>query len=88
MMKLTQRMVSSFCASVTSSPTQRWTVLPGNTDVSVRVSTHRATDLGQPSGVVLAAATSIWLPVPVDHVFALLRDVSARSQVRASTVIY
>lgn len=86
MMKLSQRMVSSFCAGVTSSPTQRWTFLAGNSDVSVRVFTHRAGELGQPSGVVLAASTSIWLPVPVDHVFALVRDVSARSQVRPGVV--
>jgi len=83
MMKLSQRMVSSFCASLSSSPLQRWTLLSGTTDVSVRVSTHRSTDSGQPNGVVLSAATSIWLPVPGDHVFAFVRDENARSQVRA-----
>jgi homeobox-leucine zipper protein len=83
MTKLSQRMVSSFCASLSSSPLQRWTLLSGTTDVSVRVSTHRSTDSGQPNGVVLSAATSIWLPVPGDHVFAFVRDENARSQVRA-----
>ena len=82
MMKLSQRMVSSFCASLSSSPLQRWTLLSGTTDVSVRVSTHRSTDSGQPNGVVLSAATSIWLPVPGDHVFAFVRDEHTRSQVR------
>ena len=82
MMKLSQRMVGSFCASLSSSPLQRWTLLSGTTDVSVRVSTHRSTDSGgQPNGVVLSAATSIWLPVPGDHVFAFVRDENARSQV-------
>uniref|UniRef100_A0A0A9BJ40 START domain-containing protein n=1 Tax=Arundo donax TaxID=35708 RepID=A0A0A9BJ40_ARUDO len=80
MMKLSQRMVSSFCASLSSSPLQRWTLLSGTTDVSVRVSTHRSADPGQPNGVVLSAATSIWLPVPCDHVFAFVRDENARSQ--------
>ncbi|CAL5051715.1 unnamed protein product [Urochloa decumbens] len=80
MMKLSQRMVSSFCASLSSSPMQRWTLLQGTTDVSVRVSTHRSADPGQPNGVVLSAATSIWLPVPGDHVFAFVRDETARSQ--------
>ncbi|KAK3131896.1 hypothetical protein QOZ80_6AG0513100 [Eleusine coracana subsp. coracana] len=80
MMKLSQRMVSSFCASLTSSPAQRWTVLAGNTEVHVRVSTHRGADPGHPTGVVLAAATSIWLPVPCDHAFAFVRDVNTRSQ--------
>ncbi|WVZ82025.1 hypothetical protein U9M48_029341 [Paspalum notatum var. saurae] len=80
MMKLSQRMVGSFCASLSSSPMQRWTLLSGTTDVSVRVSTHRSSDPGQPNGVVLSAATSIWLPVPGDHVFAFVRDENARSQ--------
>ncbi|AQL01219.1 Homeobox-leucine zipper protein HDG11 [Zea mays] len=80
MMRLSQRMVSSFCASLSSSPLQRWTLLSGTTDVSVCVSTHRSTDSGQPNGVVLSAATSIWLPVPGDHVFAFVRDENARSQ--------
>ncbi|KAJ1258517.1 hypothetical protein BS78_10G081400 [Paspalum vaginatum] len=80
MMKLSQRMVSSFCASLSSSALQRWTLLSGTTDVSVRVSTHRSSDPGQPNGVVLSAATSIWLPVPGDHVFAFVRDENARSQ--------
>nr|CAB3467411.1 unnamed protein product [Digitaria exilis] len=80
MMKLSQRMVSSFCASLSSSPMQRWTLLSGTTDVSVRVSTHRSADPGQPNGVVLSAATSIWLPVAGDHVFAFVRDENSRSQ--------
>ncbi|KAL6861847.1 hypothetical protein ACP4OV_017547 [Aristida adscensionis] len=80
MMKLSQRMVSSFCASLCASPLQRWTLLAGTTDVSVRVSAHRAADPGQPPGVVLSAATSIWLPVTCDHVFAFVRDENTRSQ--------
>ncbi|RCV20772.1 hypothetical protein SEVIR_4G083900v4 [Setaria viridis] len=80
MMKLSQRMVSSFCASLSSSALQRWTPLSGTTDVSVRVSSHRSADPGQPNGVVLSAATSIWLPVPGDHVFAFVRDETVRSQ--------
>ncbi|KAL6605992.1 hypothetical protein ACP70R_041645 [Stipagrostis hirtigluma subsp. patula] len=80
MMRLSQRMVASFCASLCASPLQRWTLLSGTTDVSVRVSSHRAADPGQPNGVVLSAATSIWLPVPSDHVFAFVRDESTRSQ--------
>jgi homeobox-leucine zipper protein len=81
MVKLSQRMVGCFCASLTASATQRWTTLSGTTDVSVRVSSHYSADLGQHSGVVLGAAASIWLPVPCEHVFAFVRDESTRSQV-------
>ncbi|RCV08555.1 hypothetical protein SEVIR_1G342400v4 [Setaria viridis] len=80
MMKLSQRMVSSFCASLSSSQLHRWTMLSGPNDVGVRVMVHRSTDPGQPSGVVLSAATSIWLPVPCDRVFAFVRDENTRSQ--------
>ncbi|TVU04306.1 hypothetical protein EJB05_50122 [Eragrostis curvula] len=81
MMKLSQRMVSSFCASLCASPMQpRWTQLNGAYEVLVRVSSHRAAEPGHPSGVVLCAATSIWLPVPGEHVFAFVRDENARSQ--------
>jgi homeobox-leucine zipper protein len=81
MMKLSQRMVSSFCASLSASQLHRWTTLSGPSDVGVRVTVHRSTDPGQPSGVVLSAATSIWLPVPCDRVFAFVRDEHTRSQV-------
>jgi hypothetical protein len=82
MMKLSQRMVSSFCASLGASQLHRWTTLSGPNDVGVRVMVHRSTDPGQPSGVVLSASTSIWLPVPCDRVFAFVRDENTRSQVR------
>jgi homeobox-leucine zipper protein len=81
-MKLSQQMVGLFCASLSSSPLQRWVLLPGTTDVSIRVAAQRSAEPGQPNGVVLTAATSIWLPVPANHAFAFLRDESARSQVR------
>ncbi|CAM0913875.1 unnamed protein product [Alopecurus aequalis] len=82
MMKLSQRMVSSFCASMTASQHHQWTHMTGaaGNDVCVRVSMHRNGDPGQPNGVVLSAATSVWLPVPCDHVFAFVRDESTRSQ--------
>ncbi|KAM0832724.1 hypothetical protein ACQ4PT_064718 [Festuca glaucescens] len=82
MMKLSQRMVSSFCASMTASQHHQWTHMPGaaGNDVCVRVSLHRNGDPGQPNGVVLSAATSVWLPVASDHVFAFVRDESTRSQ--------
>ncbi|KAK1603701.1 hypothetical protein QYE76_027374 [Lolium multiflorum] len=82
MMKLSQRMVSSFCASMTASQHHQWTHMSGTAgnDVCVRVSMHRNGDPGQPNGVVLSAATSVWLPVASDHVFAFVRDESTRSQ--------
>ncbi|KAM0927268.1 hypothetical protein ACQ4PT_002988 [Festuca glaucescens] len=81
MMRLSQRMVGSFCASLSASQLHRWTTLSGSDDAAgVRVMVHRSTDPGQPSGVVLSAATSIWLPVSCERVFAFVRDENTRSQ--------
>lgn len=81
MMKLSQRMVNNFCASLSSSQIQRWTMLSGLSDVGVRVTVHRSSDPGQPSGVVLSAATSLWLPMSCERVFSFFRDENMRPQV-------
>jgi homeobox-leucine zipper protein len=85
MMRLSQRMVGSFCGSLSASQLHRWTTLSGpgagsDDAAGVRVMVHRSTDPGQPSGVVLSAATSIWLPVSCERVFAFVRDENTRSQ--------
>ncbi|WVZ14686.1 hypothetical protein V8G54_012252 [Vigna mungo] len=66
MMKLAQRMVTNFCASISASAGHRWTTLSGSgmNEIGVRVTVHKSTDPGQPNGVVLSAATTIWLPIP------------------------
>ncbi|CAM8927204.1 unnamed protein product [Rhodiola kirilowii] len=80
-MKLSQRMISNFCATVsTSTASQQYTALPGSKDSRVRVTVHKATDPGQPNGLVLCAATSIWLPVSPQNAFDFFRDVRMRPQ--------
>nr|CAD1826194.1 unnamed protein product [Ananas comosus var. bracteatus] len=80
MMKLSQRMVNNFCASLSASHMHRWTSLSGLNDVGVRVTVHRSSDPGQPNGVVLSAATSLWLPVSCERVFSFFRDETMRTQ--------
>uniref|UniRef100_A0A1D1Y0W3 Homeobox-leucine zipper protein ROC8 n=1 Tax=Anthurium amnicola TaxID=1678845 RepID=A0A1D1Y0W3_9ARAE len=80
MMKLAQRMISNFCASISASNGHRWTTLSGLNDVGVRVTVHKSMDPGQPSGVVLSAATSIRLPVSPESVFSFFRNEQTRSQ--------
>ncbi|XP_052183651.1 homeobox-leucine zipper protein HDG11-like isoform X2 [Diospyros lotus] len=80
MMKLAQRMVSNFCASINPSNGHQWTTLSGLSEVEVRASLHRSTNPGQPSGVVLSAATTIWLPVSPQNVFNFFRDERTRPQ--------
>ncbi|KAG6534433.1 hypothetical protein ZIOFF_008319 [Zingiber officinale] len=80
MMKLAQRMVSNFCANVGSSIGHKWTTLSGPSDIGVRVTLHKSTDVGQPNGVVLSAATSIWLPISPESVFSFFKNERTRTQ--------
>lgn len=86
-MKLAQRMVNNFCASISSSNGHRWTTLSGLNEVGVRVTIHKNTDPGQPNGVVLSAATTIWLPVSPQNVFNFFRDERTRPQVGSTCLI-
>jgi homeobox-leucine zipper protein len=81
MMKLAQRMVNNFCASISTSIGHRWTSLSGLNEVGVRVTVHKSTDPGQPNGVVLSAATTIWLPISPQNVFNFFKDERTRAQV-------
>lgn len=80
MMKLAQRMVNNFCTSISTSSSHRWTTLSGFNEVGVRVSAHKSSDPGQPSGVVFSAATTFWLPVSPQNVFSFFKDERTRPQ--------
>ncbi|CAL5362718.1 unnamed protein product [Camellia sinensis] len=80
MMKLAQRMINNFCGSINPSNGHQWTSLSGLNEVEVRASLHKSTDPGQPSGVVLSAATTIWVPVSPQNVFNFFRDERTRPQ--------
>ncbi|XP_058108436.1 homeobox-leucine zipper protein ROC8-like [Magnolia sinica] len=80
MMKLAQKMINNFCSSISASSSQRWTTLSGLNDIGVRVSVHKSTDPSQPNGVILSAATSLWLPVSSQDVFNFFRDERTRAQ--------
>uniref|UniRef100_A0A5B6ZQB5 Putative homeobox-leucine zipper protein ANTHOCYANINLESS 2 isoform X2 n=1 Tax=Davidia involucrata TaxID=16924 RepID=A0A5B6ZQB5_DAVIN len=82
MLKLAQRMTDNFCAGVCASTVHTWNKLcAGNVDEDVRVMTRkRVDDPGEPSGIVLSAATSVWLPVSPQRLFDFLRDERLRSE--------
>ncbi|KAE9600198.1 hypothetical protein Lal_00046129 [Lupinus albus] len=80
MMKLAQRMITNFCASISTSASHRWTTLSGVDEIGVRVTVHSSSDPGQPNGVVLSAATTIWLPIPPQIVFNFFKDERKRPQ--------
>ncbi|GFP88479.1 homeobox-leucine zipper protein hdg11 [Phtheirospermum japonicum] len=80
MIKLAQRMVNNFCSSINPCNGQQWTTLSGLNEFEVRATLHRSTDPGQPNGVVLSAAATIWLPISPENVFNFFRDERTRPQ--------
>ncbi|XP_038725108.1 homeobox-leucine zipper protein HDG11-like [Tripterygium wilfordii] len=79
MRKLCQRMVSNFCACVSTSTSHRWTTLSGVNEGGVRVTLQKSTDPGQPNGVVLSASTTFWLAVSPQNVFNFFKDERTRT---------
>ncbi|KAK4402513.1 Homeobox-leucine zipper protein HDG11 [Sesamum angolense] len=80
MMKLAERMVNNFCSSINPSNGQQWTTLSVLNEFEVRATLHKSTDPGQPNGVVLSAAATIWLPIPPQIVFNFFKDERTRPQ--------
>ncbi|KAF8412784.1 hypothetical protein HHK36_000754 [Tetracentron sinense] len=80
LMKLAQRMIRTFCINISTSGGQSWTALSDSSDDTVRITTRKNTEPGQPSGVILTAVTTTWLPFSHHNVFDLLRDERRRSQ--------
>ncbi|KAJ7548848.1 hypothetical protein O6H91_07G030300 [Diphasiastrum complanatum] len=81
MLKLAQRMTNNFCAGVSASTAHTWTTLSNSGEDDVRVMTRKSeNNPGEPSGIVLSAATSMWLPVSPQRVFEFLRDERVRSE--------
>ncbi|OAY48269.1 hypothetical protein MANES_06G145500v8 [Manihot esculenta] len=82
MLKLARRMVDNFCSGVCASSVHKWDkLLVGNVGEDMRILTRKnINDPGEPPGIVLSAATSVWLPVMRDRLFDFLRDERSRSE--------
>lgn len=87
LMRLAQRMIRTFCINMSTSGEQSWTSLSDSSDDSVRITTRKVLELGQPNGLILAAASTTWLPYPHYQVFDLLKDERCRSQVRLNQAL-
>lgn len=82
-MKLSQRMIRTFCVNMSTSGYQSWTALSESAEDTVRITTRKITEPGQPAGLILTAVSTTWLPFPHDHVFDLLKNERRRSQLEA-----
>ncbi|KAL8156702.1 hypothetical protein AgCh_001708 [Apium graveolens] len=61
LMKLSQRMVKTFCSSINTVNGQQ-VIISGMNDLEVRAMLQRCTDPGHPNSIVLSAATTISVP--------------------------
>ncbi|XP_049936922.1 homeobox-leucine zipper protein ROC3-like isoform X2 [Nymphaea colorata] len=81
-MHLARRMVRMFSLSI--SPAGSWSALTdGSADDTVRITTRKSTEPGQPQGVIICGVSSTWLPLSHIQVFELLRCEKRRSQMDA-----
>ncbi|CAL5359556.1 unnamed protein product [Camellia sinensis] len=80
LMNLAQRMIRTFCVNISTSSGQSWTALSDSAEDTVRITTRKTTEPGQPSGLILSAVSTTWLPHPHYQVFDLLRDEHRRVQ--------
>ncbi|XP_065868785.1 homeobox-leucine zipper protein ROC8-like isoform X2 [Euphorbia lathyris] len=79
-MKLSQRMVRDFCAMLSMSGKLDFPQMSEANNSGVRVSVRRSCESGQPVGIIVSAATSLWLPLPPLSVFSFFKDEKTRIQ--------
>ncbi|KAM5573516.1 homeobox-leucine zipper protein HDG5-like [Rosa sericea] len=80
LMRLSQRMIRTFSVNMSTSGGQAWTALSDSPDDTIRITTRKVSEVGQPNGVILSAVSTTWLPYSHYRVFELLRDERRRAQ--------
>ncbi|XP_048129501.1 homeobox-leucine zipper protein ROC8-like [Rhodamnia argentea] len=79
-MKLAHRMVKNFCAGLNMSSKLDFPHLSEVNNSGVRVCVRKSEEPGQPSGTIVSAATTLWLPLVPQVVFNFFRDENTRVQ--------
>ncbi|KAL1556365.1 homeobox-leucine zipper protein HDG5-like isoform X1 [Salvia divinorum] len=79
-MNLAQRMIRTFCLNISTCYGQSWTALSESAEDTVRITTRRVTDPGQPNGLILSAVSTTWMQFQHKQVFDFLRDERSRAQ--------
>lgn len=81
MAKLAHRMTRNFSAGVCATMYMWRLVQLGNVNPDTRLIIRNSSDNpGEPSGLVLSATTSVWIPVTHQNLFNFLRDEQLRSE--------
>ena len=82
LLQLANRMRDNFCAGVCASTVRMWNKLHvASLGDDIKVMTRKSLDIpGEPPGVILCAATSVWMPVMHQQLFSFLRDERQRTK--------
>ncbi|XP_073292759.1 homeobox-leucine zipper protein ROC8-like isoform X2 [Primulina huaijiensis] len=80
LMNLCHRMVKNFCEELSFSDRLDFSHSSASNNSGVRVSLHRSTVQGMPNGLILSAATSLWLPLSYETLFDFFKDEKNRAQ--------
>ncbi|ESW19454.1 hypothetical protein PHAVU_006G126500 [Phaseolus vulgaris] len=79
-MNFAHRMLKIFCESITMADGLDFPLSDLANTSGVRVSIRESKMIGQPSGMIVAAATSIWLPLHYMKIFEFFSDDKNRAQ--------
>ncbi|KVI07878.1 Homeobox, conserved site-containing protein [Cynara cardunculus var. scolymus] len=79
-MNLAQRMVNNFCTSIVPSSGHLGTSVSDFDDFEVHMALYKSSDPSQANTMVLAVATTVWMPFSPQFVFDFLRNESNRHQ--------
>ncbi|XP_071732658.1 homeobox-leucine zipper protein HDG1-like isoform X2 [Rutidosis leptorrhynchoides] len=77
---LAQRMTSNFCAGVCATGGHKWEVISNAAEAAKIMIRKSLNNPGDPSGAVLSATMSVWMPMPHQQLFALMLNEDLRSQ--------
>ncbi|XP_073130915.1 homeobox-leucine zipper protein HDG11-like [Henckelia pumila] len=77
---LCHRMVMNFCEELSMSDRLDFSHSSASNSSGVRVSLHRSNVQGLPNGLILSAATSLWLPFSYETLFDFFKDEKNRAQ--------
>lgn len=80
LMNLCHRMVKNFCEELSLSDRLDFSHSSASNNSGVRISLHRNTVQGLPNGLILIAATSLWLPLSYEILFDFFKDEKNRAQ--------
>lgn len=79
-MKLAHRMVKKFCGILSMEGKLDFPQLSELNNSGVQVAMRKSMEPGEPNGLIVSAATSLWLPVPPLDLFNYFKDEKNRVQ--------